>query len=113
MIGWDRQRLVRHLRNLDKEHGGMVLHNIARKGRRPRWTTTLSALRSVSPQWFRDNEALENRLQLVEDQQGETAEQLHAATNQIATLSRRYRELKTKAELLEQNLRAVLDASSA
>lgn len=107
MIGWDRRRLVRHLLRLNAELGGMLLRNIG-SAERPRWTTTLSALRTASPQWFRDEEAVENRLQELEEQQARSAEVLNAATNQIALLSKGYRELRTKSELLEQNLRAVL-----
>lgn len=111
MIGWDRQRLVRHLKKLDAEVGGSLLRNVARAGRRPRWTTTLSALRAVSPQWFRDDAAVENQLQDLHEQQVRTTEVLGAATNQIAVLSKRVRELTTQTTLLEQNLRSVLDAA--
>lgn len=110
MIGWDRRRLVRHLQNMNEQHGGTLLKNVGRPGKRPRWTTTLSALRSASPQWFRDDEAIENRLQSLQDQQEHTADVLHAATNQIALLSKGMRELKTRADLLESNLRSVLSA---
>ncbi len=50
--GWNYQRMWRHLRALNDERGGTLLRNTSRSKKRARWTASLAALRSASPEWF-------------------------------------------------------------
>lgn len=67
IAGWDRRRMLRHLQRLNQEVGGMLLHDIGRKGR-PRWTVTLKALQAVAPSWFSDPETIQSRIESLEDE---------------------------------------------
>ena len=59
--------MLAHLLALNAEVGGTLLRNVSRGALRPRWTMTLEALQSVSPQWFRDHQAQDkDRVQLVD-----------------------------------------------
>lgn len=55
-----------HLVALNEEMHGMLLRNVSRGNQRPRWTITLRALQSVSPQWFLDRETIIQRLEELE-----------------------------------------------
>jgi len=56
LAGWSYDRMLAHLLALNRETGGLLLVNVGRGKERPRWTITLQALQSVSPQWFQDPE---------------------------------------------------------
>lgn len=58
LAGWSYDRMLAHLLSLNRETGGILLVNVGRGKDRPRWTVTLKALQSVSPQWFQDPEEL-------------------------------------------------------
>jgi hypothetical protein len=58
LAGWSYDRMLAHLLAMNRECNGMLLVNVGRGASRPRWTVTLSALQSVSPQWFQDPEEL-------------------------------------------------------
>lgn len=58
LAGWSYDRMLAHLLALNRDTGGMLLVNVGRGANRPRWTVTLKALQSVSPQWFQDPEEL-------------------------------------------------------
>lgn len=65
IAGWDRRRMLRHLQRLDREVGGMLLHNIG-TAEHPRWTVTLAALRCAAPNWFTDPTTVQARLEALE-----------------------------------------------
>jgi hypothetical protein len=112
MIGWDRQRLLRHLKRMHAKMAGQLLVNAGTEAM-PRWTITLEALRAASPQWFRDDDAIEARLDDLEEARATDAALLVVATNRIATLSSDVSRLRTVTDLLAKNLRAVIGAPSA
>lgn len=58
LAGWSYDRMLAHLLAMNRDCGGMLLRNVGRGSSRPRWTVTLQALQSVSPQWFQDPEEL-------------------------------------------------------
>lgn len=62
LAGWSYDRMLAHLLHLNRETGGMLLVNVGRGKERPRWTITLSALQTVSPQWFQDPEEVKTIL---------------------------------------------------
>jgi len=64
LAGWSYDRMLAHLLALHRETGGTLLKNVSRGDKRPRWTITLEALQSVSPEWFREkkDDGLEVRL---------------------------------------------------
>lgn len=113
LVGWKRARLVRRLRSLDEQCGGTLLKNMGKPGKRPWWTTTLSALRAIAPQWCRDDEAIENRLESIETTCELTSVKLDAAGTQIVVLTKRVRELTAKTSLFEETLAAVMKTPQA
>src|ERR1700761_1576653 len=62
IAGWPRRRMLRHLLRLHERHGGGVLVNVGTPGGRPRWTTTLGALKRIAPQWIIDEEDITARV---------------------------------------------------
>lgn len=89
MIGWPRRKLVRHLKRMNAEHGGTLIKNVGTR-LRPRWTVTLDALKQAAPQWLRDPEDVEARLEDLED---------------------RVRFLTTRGDLLEETVRSLVSSS--
>lgn len=65
IAGWDRRRMLRHLLRVNREVGGMLLHNVGTTTR-PRWTVTLGSLKTVAPAWFSDPETVQARLDALE-----------------------------------------------
>lgn len=66
LAGWSRRRMLRHLLRADAQAGGTVLRNVGTP-RRPRWTTTLAALRKLAPAWCVDEESVDARLVDLEE----------------------------------------------
>ena len=58
----------RHLVAADRQLGGMLLVNVARRTERPRWTVTLAALKTLHPQWFVDPETMQDRIEQLEEE---------------------------------------------
>ena len=112
MIGWERQRLVRHLLRLNAELHGLLLKNVGTAAK-PRWTTTLDALKKVSPQWFQDDESFGARLEALEESQATSEARLAMAAQRIGELSGEVKHLRTVTGLLTSNLKGVLAASAA
>lgn len=52
-IKWSYDRTLTHLRWVNEQTGGMLLHNVSRGPQRPRWTLTLGALKSTHEPWFK------------------------------------------------------------
>ncbi len=109
MIGWPRRKLVRHLLRMNRDRGGALLVNTGTH-ERPRWTATLDALRGAAPQWFRDDETIEARLEDLEDARNRDAGIIAAQTRRVAELSARVEHLDVVTGLLTSNLRAIVAA---
>ncbi len=66
LAGWSRRRMLRALLRADAQAVGSVLRNVGTP-RRPRWTTTLAALKKLAPAWCVDEESVEARLLGLEE----------------------------------------------
>ena len=111
MIGWPRRKLLRRLLKMNAECGGRLLRNVGTP-QRPRWTTTLDALRMTAPQWFRDDETIEARLDDLEDARAHDARLIQAQTRRICELSERVQMLDVTTSLLRQSLHAIVGPST-
>lgn len=108
MTKWNPQRLRRRLLAMNEHMGGALLRNTAHPGKRPHYTTTLSALRAIAPQWFRDDEAIENRIEELEVKADVSTKMLEAAGNRIALLTQKIKSVETKCSVFEESLRAIV-----
>lgn len=87
LAGWSRKRMLRHLLRLNAQTGGAVLRDIGTP-KRPTYTVTLEALQATAPQWFRDDDTLEARVEHVEGMTDRLLRLVGVHTQQIATLQR-------------------------
>ena len=62
LAGWSYDRMLAHLLALNEQTGRMLLKNVSRGAKRPRWTITLEALQAISPEWFHDRSTIESQL---------------------------------------------------
>lgn len=86
LAGWSYDRMLAHLLALNTQTGGMLLRNVSRGAKRPRWTITLEALQSISPEWFVDRATIEAQLH-THDERLERLE--HIADLHAAVLAKR------------------------
>lgn len=86
LAGWSYDRMLAHLLALNAQTGGMLLRNVSRGPKRPRWTITLEALQSISPEWFVDRATIEAQLH-AHDERLERLE--HIADLHAAVLARK------------------------
>lgn len=108
MTSCDVQKMRRRLHGINADMGGTLLRNTNPPGKRPHYTTTLSALRQAAPQWFRDGEAMENRLDDLEIRVETQTKLLDAAGNRIAALVQRQKQTEARADAFASSLRDVL-----
>lgn len=111
MIGWPRRKLLRQLLRMNAERGGSLLLKTGR-GSWTRYTTTLDALKSAAPQWFRDDETLEARLEDLEESVAHDTALTRAQTVRVAELSARIDKLEVTNKLLVRNLKNVIGSAA-
>jgi hypothetical protein len=102
-FGWNRHRMARHLHRANDRLGGRLLYNMGQGTTRPRWTVSVPALKSLSPQWFLDPEEMQTKFAFLEKHAANTDDsieemraQIRASQAQIDMLVAKVVELQSK-----------------
>lgn len=88
MFDWNRWRMERYLKRANERMGGMLLKNVGEGTSRPRWTVSISALKSLNPQWFLDPEEVQCRFAFLEEHAKETEENMESLQAQVNALKK-------------------------
>lgn len=82
--GWSRRRMYRFLLGQHRKVGGLLVNVSA--GKRPVWTVSLGALRSIAPEWSSDPEQVSADLEYLKDHAENTDQRLAAHEDEIRCL---------------------------
>lgn len=83
--GWSRRRMYRFLMAQHRKTPGGLLHNTS-TGKRPIWTVSLGALRSIAPEWAADPERVSADLEYLREHASNTDERLAGHDDELKCL---------------------------
>lgn len=82
--GWSRRRMYRFLMAQHRKVGGLLVD--ISSGKRPVWTVSLGALRSIAPEWSSDPEQVSADLEYLREHAANTDQRLVAHEDEIRCL---------------------------
>lgn len=82
--GWSRRRMYRFLMAQHQKLGGLLVNVSA--GKRPVWTVSLGALRSIAPEWSADPEHVSAEIEYLRGHAANTDHRLTGCEEEIRCL---------------------------
>lgn len=82
--GWSRRRMYRFLMAQHRKLGGLLVD--VSSNRRPMWTVSLGALRSIAPEWAADPERVSADLEYLREHAANTDERLASHEDELKCL---------------------------
>jgi hypothetical protein len=99
---WPYRRMLRLLSKVNEECHGLLLINIASKGKRPRYVVSLEKVRSHIPQWAEQVESLSGRCEELGDRMEDVAALVREAHRCIGELRSMGRAIESRVSRLEK-----------